>query len=421
MTETAKATKDARPPGPRPLPLHLAISSNVWMTSLAALPFLNSDSPPWNPAHREAGRRLARALENASPDAFARAVEREARRRLSAFADGVTRYNAYPRGDGPAHGRAGDAPEIWRQGTTRVYDYGATHPAGAAGAPVLVVPSLINRANVLDLSPERSLLRALAASGLRPFLVDWDAPGEREHAFTLTDYIAGRLAGALDAVADASGGPVAVVGYCMGGNLALPLPLFAPDKVSALALLATPWDFDAMEAAPVRMLQADRVRFDALIDTCAGLPVDVLQAMFVGLDPFLAVTKFSRFAALDPASDEARHFVALEDWLNDGVQLVAGVARECLFDWYGRNTPGRGLWRVAGDPVRPRDVACPALVVVPEMDTIVPPASARPLGEAMARADVVGQRAGHIGMVAGRNGPRRLYPLLAEWLTTHAG
>src|SRR3546814_5935604 len=39
-------------------------------------------------------------------------------------------------------------------------------------SPVLVVPSLINRAYVLDLTAERSLLRWLAAHGLRPLLLD---------------------------------------------------------------------------------------------------------------------------------------------------------------------------------------------------------------------------------------------------------
>jgi polyhydroxyalkanoate synthase len=146
------------------------------------------------------------------------------------------------------------------------------------------------------------------------------------------------------------------------------------------------------------------------------LPVDVLQAMFASLDPFLALNKFTRFAGQDPDSAAGRHFVALEDWLNDGVPLVRDVAKECLFDWYGRNTPGRGLWRVAGDRVEPRAVRCPSLVVVPERDTIVPPKSAEPLGRALPDAETVYQPAGHIGMVAGRNGPAKLYPLVVDWL-----
>jgi polyhydroxyalkanoate synthase len=60
------------------------------------------------------------------------------------------------------------------------------------------------------------------------------------------------------------------------------------------------------------------------------LPVDVIQALFAGLDPLLVVRKFVKFAGLDPASPSAAQFVALEDWLNDGVPLAAEVTRECL-------------------------------------------------------------------------------------------
>src|SRR3546814_10267711 len=48
------------------------------------------------------------------------------------------------------------------------------------------------------------------------------------------------------------------------------------------------------------------------------------------LDPQLVVRKFLAFGRLDAASRKAEEFVALEDWLNDGVPLAAPVARECL-------------------------------------------------------------------------------------------
>ncbi len=123
---------------------------------------------------------------------------------------------------------------------------------------------------------------------------------------------------------------------------------------------------------------------------CAPLrevPVDILQALFTAADPLVAMRKFSRFAALadEPA---ARHFVAVEDWLNDGVPLTLNVARECLAGWYGANEPGRGLWRIAGRPVLPQSVTQPALVVVPSHDRIVPPASA----EALVRDLPAGER-----------------------------
>jgi len=147
------------------------------------------------------------------------------------------------------------------------------------------------------------------------------------------------------------------------------------------------------------------------------VPVDTLQLLFAGLDPYIAVRKFLNFARLDPGSRRAEDFVALEDWLNDGVPLPAAVARTCFYDWYGRNTTAQGLWKVAGRPVDPGEVACPSLVVVPERDRVVPPPSAAALGAALPSAAVWRPPLGHIGMVASRAAKEALWGPLLTWLT----
>ena len=50
--------------------------------------------------------------------------------------------------------------------------------------------------------------------------------------------------------------PIAVVGYCMGGLLALALALRRQRQVACLALLATPWDFHAERADPAASARA---------------------------------------------------------------------------------------------------------------------------------------------------------------------
>ena len=66
---------------------------------------------------------------------------------------------------------------------------------------MLFVPSLINRAYVLDLLPERSMLRWLATRGIRPLLLDWGWPGPLERQFGLSELITGRLERALGTTA----------------------------------------------------------------------------------------------------------------------------------------------------------------------------------------------------------------------------
>ncbi len=304
---------------------------------------------------------------------------------------------------------------IWREGTTRLLDYGGDGP------PILVVPSLINRAYVLDLMPEKSLLRWLAGNGLRPLLVDWDQPGAVERRFTLTDYIAGRLEAALDAAVELTGRPVAVMGYCMGGLLALALAARRPRQVSALALLATPWDFHAERPEQGRLLGALVPSLSTLFQRWGELPVDVLQTLFASLDPLLALRKFTRFAALAERDARVAEFVALEDWLNDGVPLALSVAEDCLGGWYGANTTARGAWRIAGRAVDPARCTMPALVVVPAQDRIVPPGSARALAGLLPQVSALQPTLGHIGMVVSKEAPTAVWRPLRDWLLRHAG
>jgi polyhydroxyalkanoate synthase len=380
--------------------------ASLWLSSKGGLPLSRSGLLSWRPELAPAAHDIAERLAAADPDEFRTALDRELRGRADRFLTGIERYRAHP------YARTVAEPlVVWTEGTTRLLDY-----APAGGAPVLVVPSLVNRFYILDLEEERSLLRFLAAQGLRPLVVDWGAPGPDERTFGLTDYVAGRLEAALDAALELAGGPVALLGYCMGGTLALALAQRRQRDLAALALLAAPWDFHAEAAAQGRLLGALEPAISGAFALIGEIPVDVLQSVFFGLDPFLAIRKFSRFAALAPAGREARRFVALEDWLNDGIPLALPAARDCMTRWYGGNEPGRGEWRVAGRMVDPARVTLPAYVVVPARDRIVPPASAAALGAALPNAVRHAPALGHIGMIAGGGAEEQVWQPLAAWL-----
>ncbi len=350
-----------------------------------------------------------------------------------------------------------DPPCVWQEGDTRVLDYGGVRGAGAGGGvPVLFVPSLVNRAQVLDLLPGRSLLRWLASQGLHPLLLDWGWPGEVERRFSLTDYVAGRLERAVAGL----GRPVILAGYCMGGLLCTAFAARRPELVTALALLATPWDFHAADVSdagtgsdtgtvsdagggsdagagpPSGSGPADGasgpswapeavVRMLALLEPAMALTgvlgIDALQTLFELAAPGAVAAKYRSFGRAAPDSDRARCFVALEDWLADGVPLAAPVARECLGGWYGANSPARGAWRVAGLPVAPEALRLPSLVVVPLQDRIVPAGSALALGRLIPGSTVLRPAAGHVGMIVGSRAEAGLWGPLRDWLRGNGG
>lgn len=400
--------------GPRPLPLHLGTMLLTCLSSLPALALWRSGSLPWSPDLVPAAHNLRPELDAAAADAegqaaLAAALARVCRERLARFLDGVLAYRRSPlRRDLP------DPPLIWQEGSARLLDYGAGCGLPDDAPVLLAIPSLVNRAFILDLTADCSLMRWLAQNGVRPLLLDWGTPGEVERGFTLTDYVAGPLESALALVAQQFGKRVTLLGYCMGGLLALAAALRRPAEVGRLALLATPWDFHA-DVESARRLSMLATVLGPLIDQLGELPVDVLQAMFFGLDPMQGPRKFEAFARHQESKTKLQRFVATEDWLNDGVPLAGPVARECLFGWYGANSPAMGQWRIAGRPVDPAAFGRPALVVVPAQDRIVPPDSAIALAESLPNAELFQPPLGHIGMMVGSRAQALVWQKLADW------
>jgi polyhydroxyalkanoate synthase subunit PhaC len=275
---------------------------------------------------------------------------------------------------------------------------------GGSGPPVLFVPSLINPPSILDL-PERSLLRWLAAEGgVRPLLLDWGWDVEARSALS----VAGHVEEVALPLIAALGERPALVGYCLGGTMALAAA--GPGGAAAVAAIAAPWRFSAFP-------DEARATLGRLWDSAAAtsqalgcLPMEVLQSAFWSLDPARTVSKFEAFADMADGSPEARAFVTLEDWANDGPPLPHAAAKELFEDMFGADLTGRGAWRLAD----PGALPCPFLDIVSTSDRIVPAASATGAGERLELAQ------GHVGMVVGGRAKAALWEPLAGWLSRNA-
>lgn len=405
--------------GPRPLPLYLAVEGWTFLTSSTASLLLRSgwpslkgaggQDPVGNPVGNPAGGlpALPPLPDGVAAESFADALDAEARRRFAAFLDGVQRYR-----DHPYRRRLKDPPVTWRAGVVALRDYGG--PEG--GIPVLVVPSQVNRGYILDLNGKRSFMRHLARRGFRPFLVDWGWPGEEEKDFDLTAYITRRLEPALDHVRAACGRPPVVAGYCMGGLLALALCQRRGADIAGFLALATPWHFHADDSPQMQVMMGAKDWVAEVVERLGEMPVDLLQAMFSGLDPRSIGRKFRAFSALPQRSAKAHAFVGMEDWVNDGVPLAGPVALECLMGWYGDNTPQRGQWRVAGEVIDPRRLAVPSMAVIPRNDRIVPPGSAGALAQALPGCEIHDVALGHVGLIVGGAAVREVYGPVVRWM-----
>ena len=222
--------------------------------------------------------------------------------------------------------------------------------------------------------------------GRQALLVDWGSADARKH-LGIADHVEELLLSLLRSI----GEPAALVGYCLGGTMAIAAANIA--LVERVATLAAPWHFSRYPESSLAALRKMWQASEPAARTLGALPMEVLQASFWSLDPARTVRKFAEFARLEPDCPDAQRFIALEDWANEGEPLPYPAAKELLDVMFGEDSPGKGKWTVGGEPAI-EALNVPLINLTAERDLIAP-ASTAPAGEA------VGIKSGHVGMIVG--------------------
>lgn len=391
--------------GPRPISLHFANSQKTWdQAAEIGAKALGLDI--WHETLEGKAKDIRRALDAlAAENSFAEVVRRKAKERKEAFIAGINTYISRP------YSRPESQSVVSKKiGCVTLHDYGGD------GAPLLMVPSLVNPHYILDLMPGRSFALFLKEQGYRPFLVDWGSPNETEAAYGLSCYIEKRLEPILEHIVSLTREAIPIVGYCMGGTLCAALSARNPLLVSKLVLLAAPWDFNTEK--PLARRQNTLEMLDLVRGLAAGsdVGVDLLQTFFTNVDPTLSDRKFRAYNDGKYQGKEADFFSAMEVWANNGPSLARVAAVDCLSDWYRDNKPYRGTWRIGGQAVLAEDIKCPVLVAAPKGDRLVPQESAFALLDNLPKGVKHEPPSGHIGMVVGNRAKAGLWEPVSEWL-----
>lgn len=301
---------------------------------------------------------------------------------------------------------------LWKSGSARLLDLA---PQATDAVAIFCIPSLINKSYVLDLYPGASLVEYFVEQGYRPLILDWGTPSESEGEFNCGDYITAYAIPALQALRENHDGPIALLGYCMGGVFAVAIAQLAAFLCDALILLATPWDFSAKDTPRVLLDPNAQLMLRGWVSNMNPVPNYVTQTMFHMINPWHVQKKYSAYPTLN--AEERKHFLAVEQWVNDGVPLVQKVAAECFVDWPQGNKLATHQWKVGRKWIEPEAITCPTLCVIPEHDAIVPKGVAEPLAKMIRKSEVIYPKSGHVSMVVGKNAKKELWEPLHKWLS----
>jgi polyhydroxyalkanoate synthase len=307
--------------------------------------------------------------------------------------------------------------EVWSEGAARLIRYDA--PASKIeGAPILLVCSLINRPYVLDLIEGRSVVERLREAGRQVFLLDWGTPTDEDSERSIAEYALELLPRAAEIAMGLARAPkLHVVGYCMGGTLALMAIAAKRLEAASLVALATPV---ALHDEGLLSMWCRAPGFDPkeIAKLYGNAPPHLLQPAFKMLDPVGLATKLLHLEEKVADDDFVKFFLAMETWLEDSVAFPG----RAFCDWvqlYREDALCKGTLKLAGKRVDLSAIDCPILNLVAEQDYITPPASSLALEALTPRAahTLMKSPGGHIGLATSSSAQRKLWPAVAAWLS----
>ncbi|NIP45424.1 MAG: class III poly(R)-hydroxyalkanoic acid synthase subunit PhaC [Gammaproteobacteria bacterium] len=306
---------------------------------------------------------------------------------------------------------------VHRDGKMTLYRYApiadVTNPV-----PVLIVYALANRPYMMDLQPQRSLVRGLMERGLEVYLIDWGYPDDDDRQLDLERYVGGFIDDCVQVLCRRHGlDSVNLLGVCQGGTFGLCYSALNPQKVRNLVLMVTPVDFHTPENLLTAWLR--HVDVDNLVDTLGNIPGALLNWAFISMKP-LRLTSQKYLDMLDSLGDEekARTFLRMEKWIHDSPDQAGECFRQFVKDLYQQNKLIKGELQIGDRTIDLQRITMPVLNLYASHDHIVPPSASLALEDLIATSDYTAWKfeGGHIGIYVSARAQQQVPQKIAEWL-----
>ena len=285
--------------------------------------------------------------------------------------------------------------------------------------PVILIPSLVSRAYILDLAKGQSFVEFLVHRGFDVYMIDWGVPRAEHSGMRVEDYVLRLMPECIEvALEEAGEKEISMVGYCMGGQLSC---MYAATHLEGplknLLCLTTPINSSGM---PLYQAWTDPESFDldGVIKELGNIPPEIVSASLRGLRPLQR--RAGRLKLLDNVEDDGfvSAFLRLDRWAADQVPFPGETARQFIGDFLRDNKLMHNEMKLGSQLVDLGAVSIPSLHAAAEYDHIVPRESSKDLLGLMGgddKSEIV-LKGGHVSMVAGGNAVYRLWPQLDRWL-----
>lgn len=310
--------------------------------------------------------------------------------------------------------------EVFSIGKMRLFHYKPLVPARQRNkTPLLISYALVNRQYMMDLQPDRSVIKNFLEGGLDVYVIDWGYPTAEDMYLTLDDYINWYMDECVNYIIKESGKKqINLLGVCQGGTFATMYSALHADKIKNLVTMVVPIDFSGNEGLLFRW--SKYMNIDSLIDAYDGVvPGDVMNVAYLLLKP-LDTTMTKYVGMVDKMSDPEymKNFLRMEKWVFDSPNQVGATLSQFVKDLYQENKLIKGELKLGENTVDLKNITMPLLCVCAEYDHLVPLSASEPLMGAVGSKDkeFVAIKTGHIGMYVSSNSQKTVAPKIIEWL-----
>ncbi|MEO1653157.1 MAG: class III poly(R)-hydroxyalkanoic acid synthase subunit PhaC [Bacteroidota bacterium] len=306
---------------------------------------------------------------------------------------------------------------VWSLDKTKLYRY-KRDSEPSIKTPIVVSYALINRFDMMDLQPDRSLFRKLLSLGMDIYVLDTGYPTRNDRYLRMDDYINGYLDAAIDFVRESHQiSKVNLLGVCQGGTFSVIYSAIYPEKIKNLITLVTPIDFSGDDG--LLFTWARDMDVDTVVEGFGGLvPGTFLDVGFQMLKPMLKVRKQKNLVDMMDNRDKLMNFMRMEKWINDLPDQAGETYRQFIKDLYQQNKLVKGELIIGDHQIDLQNIDMPVLTIYASEDHLVPPSSTKPLNDLIASKDkkLYEFPGGHIGVFTGRRSQKELSPTIHEFL-----
>ncbi|MBR6205568.1 MAG: class III poly(R)-hydroxyalkanoic acid synthase subunit PhaC [Oscillospiraceae bacterium] len=285
--------------------------------------------------------------------------------------------------------------------------------------PLLITYALVNRQYMMDLQPDRSVIKAYLEAGLDVYVIDWGYPTAEDMYMTMDDYINWYMDDCVDYIRKVSKkDKINILGVCQGGTFSTIYSALHPEKVKNLVTMVVPIDFSTNDGLLFRW--SKYMNIDSLIDAYDGVvPGDVMNVAYLILKPLeLTMNKYVDMTDKMADPEFLQNFIRMEKWVFDSPAQVGATLSQFVKDLYQDNKLVKGELEIGGKKVDLKNVTMPVLCACAERDHLVPLSASKPLMDVIGSEDkqFVSFATGHIGMYVSSKSQKMIVPQIVEWI-----